>query len=158
MLSLTEQLQLVTQMWRSTSPLTTPSKTNMGNQIRGFTLIEMLIVVIILAILGSIFYASYVDSLQKGVVTENVHEHPWFSKHPIHDSAKRKDCTRTFVYGRSWFAKRSIHDGSKGKNCTRILDFGVAMPLSRMGFAGWRLNRKSALLMPRFLRALPTPV
>ncbi|WP_157040545.1 hypothetical protein [Polaromonas naphthalenivorans] len=39
-----------------------------------------------------------------------------------------------------------------------IRNFGVAMPLSLMGFAGWRLNRNKALGVHRILRALPTKV
>ena len=64
-----------------------------------------------------------------------------------------------FVHGRPRFAKLSFHDGLKVKIAPVHSDFiGGTLPRSLMECAGWCLNRKDALLVPRTKRALPTTV
>jgi hypothetical protein len=63
------------------------------------------------------------------------------------------------VHGRPLFAKLSIDDDAKVKIAPVHSDFICGfLPLSLMGYAGWRLNRSIALLVLRNFRALPTTV
>jgi hypothetical protein len=75
------------------------------------------------------------DAEQVGVASESVHEHPLFAKSSIHDSVKVKIAP--------------VHSAFRCR-MTFLLDL--------MGFAGRRLNRNTALEVPRFLRVLPTTV
>jgi hypothetical protein len=63
------------------------------------------------------------------------------------------------VHGRPQFAKPSVHDDAKVKIAPVHSDFVCGcLPLSLMGYAGWRLDRSIALVVLRFFRALPTTV
>jgi len=62
------------------------------------------------------------------------------------------------VHGRPRDAKRAFGDDKKVKIAAVHPDFGAASPLSLMGCADWRPNRKRALEVRRPKRALPTTV